>query len=88
MSGSPRCGLGNWPLNAAPLDFLLFICIHLQRFPLYMQARGVCVGGGTGNPGWAPLGEKPFPVGTPALASADALLKGAEQTHGNWQRAR
>lgn len=81
-----------WAGKSAPKccssGYLLFMCIHLQRFPLYMQARGVFVGGGTGNPGWAPLGEKPFPVGTPALASADALLKGAEQTHGNWQRAR
>lgn len=74
--------------DSAPLDFYhLIIFIQLQRFPLYMQARGVC--GGSWDPQvGALLGEKPFSVGTPALASADALLKGAEQTHGNWQRAR
>lgn len=59
MSGSPRCGLGNQPLNAAPLDFLLFICIHLQRFPLYMQARGVCLGVELGTPGGHHLGRSP-----------------------------
>lgn len=39
--------------------YLLFMCIHLQRFPLYMQARGVCLGVELGTPGGHHLGRSP-----------------------------
>lgn len=54
---------------------------------LSTEARRTCWGAASTpstqgrNPSWRALVE------TSALASVDALEKGAEQTHGNWQRA-
>lgn len=57
--------------------YLLFMCIHLQRFPLYMQARGVCVGGGNWEPRVGTTWGEALPSGNTCPGFCGCSAKGS-----------